>query len=68
MLPLACGAPYHVPVGGGAVGSSTERAAAALVALLVARIADGVVRVPARRRARAWRPGTTVRTYATTLR
>lgn len=67
-VPLAEYAAYHVPVCGGAVCAATERAARALVALLVARVAHRVVRVPAGRRARARRPGPAVRAYAAALR
>lgn len=60
-------APNHVAVGGGAVGAAAQRAARALVALLVARVAHGVVRVPARRRARARRARAAVRAHAAAL-
>lgn len=65
--PLAERAPYHVAVGGGAVGAAAQRAARALVALLVARVAHRVVRVPAGRRARARRARAAVRAHAAAL-
>lgn len=57
----------HVAVGGGAVGAAAQRAARALVALLVARVAHRVVRVPARRRAGAGRARAAVRAHAAAL-
>lgn len=66
-VPLAERAADHVAVGGGAVGAAAQRAAGALVALLVARVAHRVVRVPARRRARAGRARAAVRAHAAAL-
>lgn len=66
-ISLAERAADHVAVGGGAVGAAAQRAARALVALLVARVAHRVVRVPARRRARARRPRAAVRAHAAAL-
>lgn len=67
MLPSAGSTSYHVPVGGGAVCAAAEWAEGALVALLVARVAHRVVRVPARGGARARRPCAAVRAHAAAL-
>ena len=50
------------------VSLATQGAAQALVALLVARVTDGVVEVPARRGPRAWGAGATVCAHAAVLR